>query len=202
VFNEKRSAADARNYRRKGLDVDSRRIVDFLVARGIGGGTLLEIGGGVGAIQIELLRAGAVRAENVEIVPAYEAVARDLASENGVADRITRRVGDFAVDHADVPGADAVILHRVVCCYPDMAGLVHPAADRAGRWLVLTFPAARWWIRAGLRVMNGIQVLIHSSYCAYVHDPAAIDAIVRSSGVRPTVSRRGFIGELLALERV
>ena len=46
----------ARRYREKGLDRTRQRVVDFLAERGIEGASVLEIGGGVGEIQIELLR--------------------------------------------------------------------------------------------------------------------------------------------------
>ena len=58
IFSEKRAQAEAQRYRRRGLDRTSRRIVELLKQQGIMGRTLLEVGGGIGAIQIELLRAG------------------------------------------------------------------------------------------------------------------------------------------------
>ena len=85
------------------------------------GFTVLEIGGGIGALQIELLRDGA-----------------------SVAERVERRVGDVLADPSSVAPADAVILQRVVCCYPHAEGLVRLAAQRARRVLVLTFPVDRW----------------------------------------------------------
>jgi hypothetical protein len=201
VFNEAQARKDARSYRRRGLDAEARRIVDFLVARGIGGGTVLEIGGGIGALQIELLRAGAARAANVELSPAYEPVALELATEHRVDDRVDRRVADFALDNAGVTSADAVVLHKVVCCYPDMPGLVLPAARHALRLLVLTFPADRWWIRAGLALVNLGQAVFRNPFRAFVHDPRAILAVAEREGLRVAVSDRGLVWQMLALER-
>src|SRR5467141_2229858 len=61
VFSERSARAEARKYRRRGLDGTSRRIVDFLKTPGVEGRTVLEVGGGIGAIQIELLKAGSSR---------------------------------------------------------------------------------------------------------------------------------------------
>jgi len=63
IFSEK----SAGRFRRKGLDRMSRRIADLLKAQQVTGRTLLEVGGGVGAIEIELIRAGIARAVNVEL---------------------------------------------------------------------------------------------------------------------------------------
>ena len=68
----------AKRYRRRGLSRSSRAIVSFLAGRGIDGATVLEIGGGVGEIQVELLRLGAARATNLEISTNYESEAARL----------------------------------------------------------------------------------------------------------------------------
>ena len=176
-------------------------IRDFLVARGIAGGTILEIGGGVGALQLDLIRAGAARAVNVEVSPAYEEPARDLAVEAGVTDRVDRRIGDFAGNSENIDAADAVVLHRVVCCYPNLAALLRPAATHAKRWLVLTFPAGRWWIRLGVGMVNTAQRLFGSKFRFFFHEPAAILGIARTAGLEPVLVRRGLFWETLALER-
>jgi hypothetical protein len=44
----------AKRYREKGLDKTAHLMVEFLEQRGIEGATVLEVGGGVGEIQIEL----------------------------------------------------------------------------------------------------------------------------------------------------
>jgi magnesium-protoporphyrin O-methyltransferase len=201
VFNEAQARKDARGYRRSGLDAEAQRVLNFLVARGIRGADVLEIGGGIGSLQIELLRAGAARAANVEVSPAYEPIAVELATEHGVRDRVDRRVADFAVDNARVGPADAVVLHKVVCCYPDMSGLVRPAAERARRWLVLTFPADRWWTHVGLGVVNLGLMIFRNPFRAFVHDPRAIIAVAEGEGLRTAVSHRGLLWQMVALER-
>ena len=200
-FGAKRADADARAYLSRGLDRDERRVVAFLDGRGVAGATVLEIGGGVGAMQVDLLHAGAAHTYNVEISPHYEKSARGIAEQSGVADRVERVVADFAAVAAAVPPADAVILHKVVCCYPDMPGLVRPAAERARPWLVLTFPADRWWIRAGLRAANAVQTLVGSRYRVVFHEPLEIQAVAERTGLHRVVDQRGFFWQFLVLER-
>src|SRR5688572_13608402 len=72
MFGARFSRHLARRYRKRGLDRTARRMVAFLAGRGVQGATVLEIGGGVGAVQIELLRRGAARATNLELVDSYD----------------------------------------------------------------------------------------------------------------------------------
>ena len=125
----------SRRYRKRGLDKTQQRLVDFVAERGIEGATVLEIGGGIGELQVELLRRGAARATNLEISVNYEAEAASLLREAGLTHRVSRRLQDIAAAPDDVPQADVVVLHRVVCCYPDYQKLLSAAAGHARRLL-------------------------------------------------------------------
>src|SRR5215207_8787044 len=119
----------ASGYRKRGLGKTAEKIVEMVAQGGVQGATVLEIGGGVGEIQLELLRRGAASATNLELSPAYEAEARRLLREAGIEEgRVDRRRHDIAEDPDGVEVADVVVLHRVVCCYPDYERLLGAAA--------------------------------------------------------------------------
>ena len=134
-------AGSRERYRKRGLDKTSSRIVGFLEAEGIERASVLEIGGGVGEIQLELLKRGAASAVNLELSPAYDAEARALLREAGIDERrVERRLHDIADAPEAVEAADVVVLHRVVCCYPDYERLLGAAGSRARRALVFSHP--------------------------------------------------------------
>jgi hypothetical protein len=199
-FTEKTALRDAHRYRRKGLTGPGRRMVDFLAGRAAGA-TVLEVGGGVGAVQLELLKAGAGHAENVELSPAYERTAAELARDAGLEGRTQRRVMDFAERPAEVEPADLVVMNKVVCCYPDYEALVGAAAEHARRYLLLSFPRRTWWLRVGVRIANLYERLRRSSFRAYVHPPAAIVAAAEAHGLRPVLTHRSMVWQVAALER-
>jgi magnesium-protoporphyrin O-methyltransferase len=200
VFGEERASADARAYRRRGLDREARRIVETVRDR-IRGWTVLEAGGGVGAIQLELLHAGAARATNVELSGGYEPSAAELITAAGVADRMARLIGDFVTEAPSLEDADVVILHRVVCCYPDADALVGAAARRARRMLFVTAPVDRWWARAAARVFDALLALRGSKLRVRVHGNATIQAAAEREGLR-IASRRGrLVWQLFSFAR-
>ena len=201
IFDEKRARAKARDYARKGLDGDAQRIVDLVHSRTSTGYSLLEIGGGVGEIQLELLACGAARALNVELGTQWERVAADLIRDRGLGDRIERRLGDFTHKGESVAAADVVIMHRVVCCYPNAEALVTAAADHARSLLVMTFLVDRWWIRWGIAIINALIAIQGNTFRSYAHATSAVLATARRQGMRPVEHRRGLIWQLIALER-
>jgi len=202
VFDAKTARANARRYRRKGLDATARRMVDYLRGRGLAGRTLLEVGGGVGALQLELLRAGADRAVNAELSAGYEDAARELLDEAGLASRVERRLLDFAREAHTLAPADVVVMHRVVCCYPDMDALVAAAAQQTRRLLALSFPRDAWYLRLGIRAHNLWQRLRRRSFRAYLHPPDAILASAHTHGLDPVFGYRGRVWHAVVLERV
>ena len=154
-------------------------MVGFLEQQGIAGATVLEIGGGVGEIHLELLRRGAERAVNLELSPAYDAEAARLAGEAGVQERVERRLHDIAVDPAAIAPADIVVLHRVVCCYPDYERLLGAAAAHARRALVFSHPRRNLISRVIVGAENLGFRLTRREFRVFVHPPAAMLAVLR-----------------------
>jgi Methyltransferase domain len=201
IFSKRAARRDAKRYRRDGLDDTAAAMVGFLRERGLDGASVLEIGGGVGAIQVELLESGAERAMNLELSPEYEEEAGNLAREHGLEGRIERRFGDV-VQAPELAGeADAVVMHRVVCCYPDYDALVGAAAERAHRYLVMSFPRPRWAVRVGLGAMNVFARLLRWEYRTWVHPPEAIVAAAEARGLTLARESSGPVWQVAALER-
>jgi magnesium-protoporphyrin O-methyltransferase len=191
----------AKRYRKHGLDRPSRQMVEFLHTRGLDGATVLEVGGGIGEIQLELLKRGAERTVNLELSPAYEQQARRLAREAGLESRVERRLHDIAVDPADVEQADIVVLHRVVCCYPDYARLLGAAADHARRVLVFSHPPRNPISRSIVAAQNLGFRLLRWEFRTFAHPPPAMLAVLERHGLQPTFTRRGIPWHVTGLER-
>src|SRR5688500_17373791 len=131
MFDDAQATKDLKSFRHDGPEPTTRALLNLLRAQNVTGATLLDIGGGVGAIHHELIDAGVHRAVHVDASAAYIQVARQEAERRGHADRVEFHHGDF-VDLAErVPLADVVTLDRVICCYPDMPALVEASATRA-----------------------------------------------------------------------
>jgi 16S rRNA G966 N2-methylase RsmD len=191
----------AKRYRRRGLDRSAQRMVEFLEQRGIAGATVLEIGGGVGEVHTELLRRGAARAVNLELSPAYDAEAEHLLREAGLAGRVERRLHDLAVDPNGVEPADVVVLHRVVCCYPDYRRLLAAAADHTRRLLVFSHPPHNRLARLLIAAQNLGLRLRGRRFRVFTHPPADMLAVLTEHGLHPALTHRGRVWQVAGLER-
>jgi hypothetical protein len=199
-FGRRQAARDVRGFRRHGLRGSARDLAEL--SGDVRGASVLEVGGGVGAIELELLAAGADRATNVELSGEYEDAAGELLSERGLSERVERRIGDFVAEAGTIDPHDVVVMHRVVCCYPDVDALVGAAAERTRRKLVLTYPQERVIVRVGLGLVNAILRLRRSTFRVYVHPARRIEAAAGEHGLTPTARRRhGLLWESAAFSK-
>lgn len=193
-FNRKFAQRDLDRYRRDGLSVTERDLVTLCGK--VDGETVLEVGGGIGALQLELLDAGAAGATNVELSAGYE----DAATELLAGREVERVVGDFV--ELDMPRHDIVLLHRVVCCYPDVDALVSAAAARANHRLALTLPQQRPWIGWGLGMVNTWLRLSRCGFRTFQHPHERVAAAAAAQGLRLEGRlRRGLLWESVSFVR-
>jgi protein-L-isoaspartate O-methyltransferase len=201
MFNSRKARSTLRRYRRRGLDTLEREMVLAATAQPLTGARVLEIGGGIGTIQAELLTAGAATGEVVELVSAYEPYARELAHDKGLEGRSTFRVADV-LDHPEaVAPADIVVLNRVVCCSPDGVRLISVAGKLAGRMLLVVYPRDRAVVRLVMGFVNGVLGLMGRSFRAFLHAPSSLHAAARDEGLSVAETSRTFVWEFAAFRR-
>jgi 2-polyprenyl-3-methyl-5-hydroxy-6-metoxy-1,4-benzoquinol methylase len=201
TFDDRFARRIARRYQRRGLNRVQRRLVTFLADHDLEGATVLEIGGGVGEVHVELLRLGAARVTNLEISTSYEAEAAALLEATGLRDRVERRFVDIATAPDEVPAADVVVLHRVVCCYPDYEALLGAAGDHARRLLVFSYPPRTLLTRAVIGWDNRLRRLRGNDFRAFVHPPDAMVGVLEGQGLAVQSRWHGWEWDVVGLAR-
>lgn len=201
-FNAKLAGRELKRYRRRGPLGSTRRLIDALRARGVQGATLLDIGGGIGAIQHELVEAGVAEALDVDGSAAYLDAARDEAQRRGHAERVRFRLADFVEVADEIEAADIVTLDRVICCYPEMPALVTRSAARARRLYGLVYPRPTWPMRVAVPVMNLWSRLRRCAMRVYLHDLAEVDRLVCAAGLVLELRDHTWLWEIVLYRRV
>jgi 2-polyprenyl-3-methyl-5-hydroxy-6-metoxy-1,4-benzoquinol methylase len=188
-YDQKRASSQLRSYREKGPIPSTRALIEALLGEGVEGATLLDIGGGIGAIQHELLDAGLAHATSVDASAPYLDAAREEGQRRGHADRVTYLHGDF-VDLADsAPAAEIVTLDRVINVYPEWERLVELSAAHAQRLLGLVYPRDTRMTRLVVFAMNLVLRLQGKPVRAAIRPGDTIARIARENGLAPHVAQ-------------
>ena len=201
LFDKKTAAKELKEYRRDGVDDFTGLLIETLADQGIEGLTLLDIGGGVGVIQHELLEMGVDRAINVDASRAYLAAAREEAERKGLTERVDYHHGNFVDLAGDIPPADIVTLDRVICCYHDMHALVSLSSVRARRFYGLIYPRDTWWMKMVRPLMNAWFWLVRNPFRFWLHPTESVDAVVRASGLELLFQTRSAAWQMAIYRR-
>ena len=181
-FNQRGAARSLTTYQRNGPAPNTRILLAALRAAGVEGTTLLDIGGGIGAIPLDLLSAGASHATEVEASTAYLDAAREEGARRRYSDRVTYQHGNFVDLAPTLLPADIVTLDRVICCYPDLRGLVGASAAKAQRLYGLVYPRDTWFAHVTASLLNLFFRLQRDSFRFFIHRTNAVEALLREAG--------------------
>ena len=201
LFNARAARRDLRRYRTRGPSATTRLLLDALLDQREHDRTLLDVGGGVGAISHELLQEGFSQAVQVDASAAYLAAAEEEADRRGHRDRLTYRFGDFVELASGLAPADVVTLDRVICCYPDMERLVTASVEKARHLYGLVFPRERLLTRAGVSFSNVWFRLRGSAFRTFLHPTERVEAVIRRCGFRRTTLAHSFLWQVATYVR-
>ncbi|RMF54261.1 MAG: class I SAM-dependent methyltransferase, partial [Bacteroidetes bacterium] len=105
-FDHRIAQRELKRYRRRGPSRTTQWLLEALRQEAPGARTLLDIGGGVGAIQHALVGNGYEAGISVDASPAYLEIARREAEARGYAHRMTYHLGDFTTLAPTLPACD------------------------------------------------------------------------------------------------
>ncbi|HUG48246.1 MAG TPA: class I SAM-dependent methyltransferase [Candidatus Limnocylindria bacterium] len=181
----------------------SRQLLAALADAGFLSGTVLELGSGDGSFSRELLRRGALAVSGLDLSAQSVGYAAARASAAGLSERLRYRVADAAT--ARLEPHDAVVSQRVLCCFPDPAGLLANSLSAARSVYALALPESRGLLGLGarlwVRLANGWQWLRRDPFRSFVHDVDELDRLIREAGFVRRSSRRQSIWRVLAYSR-
>ena len=192
LFDLKTARKEKRKYSSKGPKGVTNKLVTFLSDIPREGKSLLDIGGGIGILQIDHLSKGGARTTDVDASIAYLEMAKELAVEKGFSGTTSYHQGDFVDDVEDLGKFSIVTLDKVVCCYPDFRALLKKSMDHSEEYLALSFPMGGpiaklvSWIGASWMTLKG------SSFRPYIHPRSEIETMIIENGFSMEVGSTHF----------
>jgi magnesium-protoporphyrin O-methyltransferase len=192
-FNQKKVTQELTRYREKGPGSTTRLLVEGITKSGALGGTVLDVGSGIGSLTLALLERGASSAVAVDASVAYVSAAREEADRRGRREAIRFIHADFVKAASELSSASIVTLDRVVCCYPSCETLLDAAAAHAERCLALSYPRDVWYVRAGMALENGLRRLARNPFRTFVHPVGMIEDIITRAGFRLSSRRESWM---------
>lgn len=197
IFDEESIRKELLFYEKDGPEDTSQWLIDALKAEDVQGKRLLDIGGGIGAIQHELLEHGMAGAVHVDGSSAYVEGAKQAAEKRGLTEKIEWHHGDFVKIAKKLANAEVVTLDRVICCYDDMPALLQSSLELADNFYGLVYPRDTWYTQIGFRIINLVQRIFGHPFRVFVHSSEEVNQLIAKAGFTERFRRQNLVWQVL-----
>ncbi len=185
LFDLKGAQKEMNKYKKKGAGKSTSKLLKLLSLQDLNGSSLLDIGGGIGAIQWRFLLGGGANTLDVDASSGYLEVAKSYATEHGFMEKAQFMLGDFVDRSDDIRAHDFVTLDKVICCYPDYRSLLERALKRCNKTILISYPLGGP-ISKMVAYLNKIYFYFKKNpFRTYIHTPAEVEKFIASQGFYP-----------------
>ena len=181
-FDAKTADKDYRKFKKKGPSGATARITQQLSDLDVKGKSLLDIGGGIGALQWWFLEHGGDQTIDVDASSGYLAKAKKHAAEKGWEASTQFVQGDY-VDAANQVGqVDFITLDKVICCYPEYEDILRLSCEKSSGYISLSYPVDGVISRAIRAVGDLFLSLKKNPFRPYIHPVKDVRDLFQQNG--------------------
>ncbi len=203
LFDLKGAEKELKKYKKKGPGKVTRKLIELLKKEDdLNGNTLLDIGGGIGAIQWGFLENGGKSTIDVDASNGYQHVAKTYAKELGFEEKAKYVFGDFVDQSAAIDEVDFVTMDKVLCCYPDYEGLLKQALLKCKKSILISYPLGGM-ISEFIAQLNKIYFYFKKNpFRTYIHSPKQIEKFIIDHGFEVKYKSISFPWHVQVYQRI
>ncbi len=202
LFDKRTAKKELKKFRKSGAKGATKKIIKLLTDSMEPHQSLLDVGGGIGAIQWKFLSAGGSQTTDVDASHGYLEVAQSYAREQSWKERTSFKAGDLVDVYEDIEVHDFVTLDKVVCCYPDFRKLLSCAGSRSKRVLFLSMPRDNFIFKGFSLLGKYYFIWKGSAFRTYIHSAKDIQKFMEQNGFKLKNRNPGLFWLVYSYERV
>jgi 2-polyprenyl-3-methyl-5-hydroxy-6-metoxy-1,4-benzoquinol methylase len=191
-----------RKFVKKGLEPVQELLLRGVRTEQLRDQNILDIGCGVGALHLTLLKEGASAATGVDISEEMINQAKRFSSELGVEARAAYVVGDFVEVAETIRESDVTLLDKLVCCYNDVDSLVKVSTSRTKRLYALSHPRQNFYTEISFKTHIALARLFKWKFHPFWHDWKKLRENIQQQGFELISSSATPMWQVLVFRRV
>jgi len=181
-FNAKTATKEYNKYLKKGPLKATAKVIQQLAGQNLENKSLIDVGGGIGAIQWWFLEQGGQQTTGIDASSGYLQKAHEHATENGWGNKTSFIEGDCTEKYNEVDDAHFITLDKVVCCYPDYKDIISATCEKSREYVSLSYPMDGI-ISHALRNIGSLYFKIKKNpYRPFVHSVKEIRELFSQKG--------------------
>lgn len=183
LFDKKKAKKEYKKYLKNGPTRVTGRIITqmnkLLSQVDLSSYSMIDIGGGIGALQWWFLEKGGGQSIDVDASSGYLDQASSHANKMGWESQTKFIMGDCTDVYPELQKADIITLDKVVCCYPNYEEILKTTCKKSSQYIALSYPmdgfAAQVLRQLGVLLLK----IIKNDYRPYVHSVVSIRGIFK-----------------------
>ncbi|MEJ2194998.1 MAG: methyltransferase [Ignavibacteriaceae bacterium] len=200
-FDEEKVASRVNQYNSKGINKETKILIESLKSMGIDGYSLLDIGCGLGLIGAELLKSGIAKVNNIEASSSYLEAAKTESKKRNLTDKTSFTLGNFVDVAEQTSAADIVTLDKVICCYDELEPLVKSSSDKALKLYGIIYPRDSWWTKAAIGIENLVRKIKGNTFRVFVYPTDKVDNLIKKQGLQQVFYKAMMVWQIVIYSR-
>jgi len=192
-FDIKNAKKDLKRYLKRGPRKPTKLLTEAFKKLNLNNLSLLDIGGGVGPIPLELIPQGLTKVTDVDASEGYINVAKAEAKKRSYLNIINYLSDDFIDVYKQVDTHDIVTLDKVICCYPFAEDLLKTSLSKAKTYYALVYPQANWLSKIIAWGLNITLKIRKNPFRSFIHNPKMVNNIILNAGFEKIFYGKTFL---------
>ncbi|HEY6951140.1 MAG TPA: methyltransferase domain-containing protein [Bacteroidota bacterium] len=201
-FFSRYSGVYARRFRRHGLERMQKLLLRGIPPETVRDSEILDIGCGVGALHLTLLKEGAARAVGVDMSEGMIETAKQFSVDLGVESRAEYVIGDFVEVADSIRKSDVTLLDKSVCCYEDIDTLVRSSTAKTKAIYALSHPRQNLFMELAFKGHIFFAKLFRWKFHPFWHDWRKMREDIRKLGFALVYSNATPMWQVLVFKRI
>ncbi len=183
---------DLKHYLKKGSRKMTKLLINALKQEELHDLSLLDIGGGIGPIPLELIPNGIRKVTDIDASQGYIDVAKAEMKKRNYH-QISYQLGDFVDLSNQIEKHDIVTLDKVICCYPHVEELLKTSLSKATKYYGLVYPQATIISRIVVWALNLKLKLKKNPFRTFIHNPELVHNTITAAGFQKIYSGKTLL---------
>ena len=201
-FDKKTSDKKYKIYLKKGPSRVTAKMIEQLEKQEVEGKSMIDIGGGIGALQWWFLGVGGHATIGIDASSGYLKQAEEHSKTKGWETKSEFILGDCVEIYPQIESAEFITLDKVVCCYPNYKEILEATCDKATKAISLSYPMDGFISEAIRKMGDFFMSFKNNPFRPFIHSVKDIRLVFEQKGYKRVAHNLAFPWHVETYEKI
>lgn len=191
-FDQKTADKKYKAYLKKGPSRVTAKMIEQLENQEVEDKSMVDIGGGIGALQWWFLGNGGNSTIGIDASSGYLKQAEEHAKTKGFESNVKFILGNCVDIYPHIETVDFITLDKVVCCYPNYKEILEATCDKATTTVSLSYPMDGFISEVVRKIGDFFMSFKDNPFRPFIHSVKEIRRVFKQKGYKRVAHNLAF----------